>query len=191
MTELSYRQPGLILGVGAAGTEQQIRDLQRDLRQLGYLKKGIDGRFGPGTLLAVKSLQHDLLNNQGSGSDGTAPVRVTDYNRGRVSAVTGEADQALVGCISDMLDDANFPKLPRSDNPVEDNQRITAEIEQLQSKTAPIPFLMAIFQQESGLKHFLEPATGDEDSFIMIGLDHNQEQQYIVTSRGYGLGQYT
>jgi tetratricopeptide (TPR) repeat protein len=191
MKGLSYRRPGLFLRMGVAAAEQQIRDLQRDLRQLGYLKNGIDGRFGPGTKLAVKSLEYDLLENQGIGSDGPAPVRVVDYNRGRVSVVSGEVNQALAACIGDMLEDNKFPKLPRSDNPVQENQRITQQVGRLQSKTAPIPFLMAIFQQESGLKHFIEPSGRDEDSFVSIGLDRNKGQQHIVTSRGYGLGQYT
>lgn len=191
MKELSYRQPGLVLEPGGAAAEQHIRDLQRDLRKLGYLKKGIDGRFGAGTALAVRALRHDLLNNQGAGSDGTAPVRVVDYNRGRVNSVTAKVDQALVECIAEMLEDADFPKLPRAENPVEENRKIAASLSQLKSKIAPVPFLMAIFRQESGLRHFLEPAGGDEDSFITVGLDRNQGQPHIVTSRGYGLGQYT
>ncbi len=31
--------------------EREARDLQRDLRKLGYLKSGIDGRFGISTEL--------------------------------------------------------------------------------------------------------------------------------------------
>lgn len=41
--------------------EDVIRDLQRDLRALGYLKKGIDGKFGSGTETAVKALQYSLV----------------------------------------------------------------------------------------------------------------------------------
>ena len=53
---------------GTRATEQQVRDLQRDLRHLGYLKKGIDGKFGKATETAVKALQHDLLHNDGRSS---------------------------------------------------------------------------------------------------------------------------
>ena len=84
---MSYRKAGLILKRGGGrATQQQVKDLQQDLRRLGYLRSGIDGGFGPGTELAVKALQHDLLNNHGRSTrgDGDAPVRVLDYNRGRV-----------------------------------------------------------------------------------------------------------
>jgi peptidoglycan hydrolase-like protein with peptidoglycan-binding domain len=83
---LSYRQPGLVLLRGATANDRQVRDLQRDLRQLGYLKRGIDGDFGEQTELAVRGLQHDLLQNNGSGKDGPAPIRLTDFNHGRVGA---------------------------------------------------------------------------------------------------------
>ncbi len=57
-----YIQPGLIIKrAGSGATDRQIRDLQRDLRRLGYLKSGIDGDFGRATELAIKALQHDLL----------------------------------------------------------------------------------------------------------------------------------
>ncbi len=64
MAALEYRQDGLVLNKGGEGaTDRQIRDLQRDLRRLGYLGSGIDGAFGAGTERAVKALQHDLLTN--------------------------------------------------------------------------------------------------------------------------------
>src|SRR5208337_3819783 len=115
MPTLSYRQPGLVLAVGTNdATEQQVHDLQGDLRALGYLKRHIDGKFGSGTEQAVKALQRDLLINNGTstGGDGPAPVRVIDYNQGRVNDVTGQADQGLVECISAMLDDANYRQNP-------------------------------------------------------------------------------
>ena len=121
----SYQQAGLVLkrrGTGAS--DVQIRDLQRHLRELGYLRQGIDGAFGPGTESAVKGLQHDLLQNSGGGGDGPAPVDMRDYNNGRVDAVTGEVDQGLAACISDMLDDAAFAKLLAADDPVARNQEI-------------------------------------------------------------------
>ncbi len=193
MPTLSYRQPALTLTKGGAGASaRQIRELQRDLRRLGYLKRGIDGGFGDQTELTVKGLQHDLQNNTGGGSDGAPPVMLTDFSKGRVKSVSGEVDQALVECISDMLDDANFPKLPSATNPVQENQKVVSQIAALPPSTVPIPFLMAILQQESGLKHFNEPKAGDEDTYITVGLDRNvKDQPHIITSRGYGAGQYT
>lgn len=193
MPALSYRQSGLVLAVGTKdATEQQNSDLQHDLRALGYLRRNIDGNFGPGTQQAVKALQRDLLTNDGSGGDGSAPVRVLDYNRGRVSEVTGQVDQGLVECISDMLDDANFPKLPSVPDPRPHNAQAVAQIASLPAPAVPPPFLLAIFQQESGLTHFCEPAAGDTDTFIVTGLDTNDPRNpERITSRGYGIGQYT
>jgi hypothetical protein len=189
---LSYRQGGLVLRRGGAASDRQVRDLQRDLRRIGYLKRGIDGDFGGQTELAVRGLQHDLLHNGGAGSDGAAPVKLTDFNRGRVGAVNGMVDQSLVECVSDILDDARVPRLPASPDPRQENQRILAEIAALSVTGVPLPFLMAILQQESGLKHFNEPTPGDEDTFITVGLDRNvKDQPHVITSRGYGAGQYT
>ncbi|HVO83842.1 MAG TPA: peptidoglycan-binding domain-containing protein [Syntrophobacteria bacterium] len=190
----SYRKRGLALRRGGVGvSEQQIRALQRDLRGLGYLKKGIDGKFGPGTELAVRALQWDLLHNDGrsTGGDGNAPMRVLDFNRGRVVEVTGTADQGLGGCIADMLATPDFPVLPKAENPKADNARILAVMRELSSAQVPIPFIMGILEQESGLKHFNEPSRNDEDTYITIGLDTNASEKHIITSRGYGAGQYT
>jgi peptidoglycan hydrolase-like protein with peptidoglycan-binding domain len=192
MSPLSYLRPGLLLRESASG--QAVRDLQHDLRSLGYLKAGFDGQFGPATKLAVMALQHDLLNNNGKGSDGQAPVRVMDFNKGRVTAVTGQVDQALAACISDILEDASFPKLPSTDDPRAENQKILTQISSLSSRSTPIPFLLAILRQESGLKHYHEPCASDEDTFIVVGFDRNSPgpaKQYAITSRGYGAGQYT
>lgn len=191
---VSYQKRGLVLKrKGRRGTNRQIRDLQRDLRQLGYLKRGIDGKFGRGTELAVKGLQHDLLCNYGQSlhNDGSAPVSVLDYNRGRVVDVTGEVDYKLAGCISDMINESQFPKLPKSNNPREKNRRILSHIKNMPSREVPVPFLMALLKQESGLKHFHEPGINDEDTYITIGLDRNASEKHIITSRGYGAGQYT
>ncbi len=129
MPTLSYQQAGLVLKrPGEGASDAQIRDLQRHLRALGYLRQGIDGAFGRGTEGAVKGLQHDLLHNDGGGRDGRAPVGVRDYNDGRVAAVTGEVDQGLAACIADMLDDAAFPKLPSADDPVARNREIPATL---------------------------------------------------------------
>lgn len=194
MPTLSYRQAGLVLRAGGTdASRQQIQDLQRDLRSLGYLRAGVDGKFGAGTAHAVKALQHDLLNNDGRSrsGDGQAPVRVVDFNRGRVTAETVEADQAFVECVSDMLDDPAFPALPFTADPAAENRKLVAQIQTMPSTDVPTLFLMAILKQESGLKHFHEPGPGDQDKFITVGLDAKKDQEHIVTSRGYGAGQYT
>jgi putative peptidoglycan binding protein len=192
MATLSYRQPGLILRRGGGATNSQIRDLQRDLRRLGYLKRGIDGDFGAQTELAVQGLQHDLLHNTGGGSDGSSPVNMLNFNKGRVSAVTGQVDQYLVACLSDLLDDARVARLPSTPDPRNENKKVLAQIAALALSTVPLPFLMAIMKQESELKHFNEPKIGDEDTFITVGLDRNVKgQPHIITSRGYGAGQFT
>ncbi len=189
---LSYQQAGLVLKrPGTGATDAQIRDLQRHLRALGYLRQGIDGAFGRGTEGAVKGLQHDLLHNDGGGRDGQAPVRVRDYNDGRVGAVTGEVDQGLAACIADILDDAAFAKLPAAEDPAARNREIPDTLAALPPGTAPGPFLLAILERESNLKHFHEPRPGDEDTFVVVGLDRNADETHIVTSRGYGVGQFT
>lgn len=171
---------------------EKVHDLQRDLRALGYLRSGIDGKFGPGTERAVKALQYDLLHNAGSGKqDGEAPVSVLDYNKGRVVDVTGVLDQGLADCIADMADDPKFPKLPCAQNPKEENDKIRTTIAALPPQGVPIPFLMAILKQESGFQHFNVPRKGDDDTYIVVGLDINAGKDYIITSRGYGVGQYT
>ncbi len=178
------------------GSEQQVevRQLQRHLRMLGYLRKGIDGAFGRGTETAVRALQYDLLSNDGSDAYGgpSAPVRVVDYNHNRLRNITGVVDAPTAACIRDMLNDPAFPTLPRAENPKDENARIRSIIDELRSKLVPVPFLRAILEQESGLKHFEIPTARDLDDFIVLGLDHNDSAHtYRITSRGYGAGQYT
>src|SRR6516225_6698839 len=88
---LDYRQLGLVLrrDVNDA-TSQQVRDFAARPASFSYLSQGIDGVLGPGTEAAVSGLREDLLMNDGSStaSDGSAPVKVLDYNRGRVTEVT-------------------------------------------------------------------------------------------------------
>ena len=190
----SYNKRGIRIERGVTkANERQVRDLQRDLRQLGYLKKGIDGKFGRASETAVKALQYDLLHNDGRSTrnDGNAPVSILDLNRGRVVAVTGSVDQGLASCVSDMLGEPNFPSLPKADDPKAENSKIVSLMKEMPSEEVPIPFIMGILEQESGLKHYNEPSRNDEDTYIMIGLDTNASEKHIITSRGYGAGQYT
>ena len=163
MPSSNYMKPNVLLKRGGnQGTKEQGRELQRDLRRLGYLKSGIDGVFGKGTERAMKSLQHDLLHNGGSSTrgDGNAPVGVLEYNKGRVLEVTGVVDQPLVECIADMLADTKFLKLPHAEDSSEENRKYRSELKGMVSTEAPLPFILAILKQESGLKHFNEPGKG-------------------------------
>src|SRR6266704_3543895 len=56
----------------------------------------------------------------------------------------------------------------------------------------PMPFLLAVLAQESGLRHFRVPRLGDPDDFLVIGLNRGDAvRPDHITSRGYGIGQYT
>jgi peptidoglycan hydrolase-like protein with peptidoglycan-binding domain len=187
-----YQRPGLTMRKGAAGTKDEVRDLQRDLRALGYLKRHIDGDFGGDTELAVKGFQHDLLHNAGAGRDGkSAPVKMTDFAKGRVPGVSGIVDQGLVACIVELMDDARVAKLPRAADPVAENAKVVQQLETMPATVVPTPFLLAILKQESGLKHYAEPRAGDDDTFIIVGTDRGAPEPHVITSRGYGVGQYT
>ena len=137
-----------------------MRDLQTDLRSLGYAKGPIDGVFGPGTGSAVEALQFDLMNNDGSSSsgDGSAPVAVEELQQRNGNFAHRIVDQELVACIEAMLADPAFPKLPSSANPAADNQSAIAAVTSMASPPVPIPFLMAILMQESACMHFQVPS---------------------------------
>lgn len=105
--------------------------------------------------------------------------------------MTGAVDQKLAGCLADMLEHTDFPLLPKADDPKEENSRIVDLMKNMPSQVVPIPFVMAILKQESNLKHYHEPSKNDEDTYIVIGLDTNANEKHIITSRGYGAGQYT
>ncbi len=186
----SYLSYGALLCKGG-GPTLLVRDLQTDLRRLGYLGSGIDGHFGPNTEAAVRALQSDLLTNTGRGPDGAAPVAIRSYNRSRVTECSGVLDQNLAACIADMLDDGACCKIPSSEHPQQDNQRIMSELAALELPGVPLPFLLAIFEQETGLKHFREPTSCDADNFVVVGLDRPDPARPAITSRGYGVGQYT
>lgn len=190
----TYLRTGLVLAAGQSNDPGLVRTLQRDLRQLGYLASGIDGNFGRGTAAAVRALQYDLQHNSGSSTraDGAAPVAIADYNLGRVGTITGVLDQDLAQCLADLLADDNVTKLPAASDPAAENERARAAIAAAASTLAPTPYLVAIVRQESQGKHFAVPSQGDEDSYVVVGLDHGDKAAPdAVTSRGYGIGQYT
>jgi peptidoglycan hydrolase-like protein with peptidoglycan-binding domain len=188
---LIYQAAHLRLGRGVSDHRPEIEALQRDLRRLGYLRTGIDGSFGIGTEAAILALQYDLTNDHESAPDGRAPVRIRDYNRGRVAAGDGVLDQNLAAVIADMLEDERFAKVPESADPERDNSRVAVKLASMQSTEVPVPFLIAILKQESGLKHYREPTAANKDNFVVVGLDRNKPGTPAITSRGYGAGQYT
>ena len=195
---LPYQQPGLTLARAKQNDANLMRAFQQDLRSLGYLRGVIDGSFGDGTEHAVRALQFDLLNNHGTsrGNDGTAPVAMTDFNvvdgTRQVTEVNGVADQALVGCIAALLADPRVPKLPNTADPIGENAKVAATIAQIRNGIAPSPFILAILRQESGVRHFCVPAGANADNYIVVGFDHAvAENTDEITSRGYGVGQYT
>lgn len=191
-----YVRAGLTLAVGASDRDL-VRALQHDLRALGYLRSGIDGIYGTGTARAVSALQYDLLFNDGRGTDGPAPVAVTDFNKrpgggSYVPAVTGICDQGFAAALCGLKEAESVGKIPKSPNPQDDNARAFRAIAALRSTIAPTPFILAMFRQESGGRHFNVPPEGDEDTYVTVGLDRNDEgNPDRITSRGYGVGQYT
>ena len=169
------------------GSPQQdlVREAQRHLRQLGYLRRGLDGVFGAGTERAVRALQFDLLHTDDTPG---APVALQRSNQGRVRTVTGRLNAETAACIHDLLSDPACALLPLSDDPATDNVRIDAFV----TDRVPFPFLRAILEQESGLKHFEVPTARDADNFIVLGLDTNDAgHPEHLTSRRYGVGQVT
>lgn len=189
---LVYHRSGLVLKRGWGADPLVVKALQGDLRKLGYLKVGIDGQFGEGTEAALRALQFDLLHAPAVGSRNPAPVSLRDFNRERVTSVTGVLDENLAACLEDILDDTRVPTLPRSDDPVGANRAAFAAVQELVGLPVPRPFLLAILFQESSGLHFRVPAGANADDFIVVGLDRNdQANPDHITSRGYGMGQYT
>jgi hypothetical protein len=189
---LVYRRRGLTLRRASGPPDPLVKALQRDLRSLGYLRIGIDGWFGPVTERAVRALQFDLLYAGRHGNDGDAPVAIRTFNRGRVAAVTGVVGERLAACIEDMLNDHRVVTLPRSDDPRAANREALARIQELEGLPVPPPFLLAVLAQESGGQHFRTPTRTDADDFIVVGLDRNDAgRPDRITSRGFGMGQYT
>jgi hypothetical protein len=191
MMAVPYAQPGVMLARWTPGEPELVQALQLDLRRLGYLRGGLDGRFGPETERAVRSCQYDLLFNDGRGSDGEAPVALREFNYGRIATVNGIVDERLAVCIEGMLDDPRVAQLPRSENSEEDNRRVFDALRTLETRDVPRPFLLAILMQESGLLHFRVPTPEDPDDFIVVGLArHDGAHPDRITSRGYGVGQF-
>lgn len=190
MTTL-YPAANLRLSRGVPAEAALVKQVQRDLRKLGYLRTGIDGIFGRETESAVRSLRFDLLHNDGRGPDGRGPVAVMSYNRGRVREVNGVLDEGVAAAMAEMLIDPRYEKVPESSDPAAENARAVAALQAMPAGRVPLPFLLAILAQESGMKHYREPTPDNDDNFVVVGLDRNGAENACITSRGYGIGQYT
>ena len=140
----------------------------------------------------MRALQLDLMKNDGRGPDGTAPVALRDFNRGRVLDATGVVDEPLAACIEELLATDAIPKLPRADDLAAENRGVLDALRTLAGLPVPRPFLLAVLQQESGFLHFRVPTAANPDDFIVVGIDRNDPgDPDRITSRGYGAGQYT
>jgi hypothetical protein len=94
--------------------------------------------------------------------------------------------------MADMLGDDAFAKLPNAADPAAANTQAIQAVRNAPSNIAPTPFLLAIVRQESDDQHFNVPPGGGLDSYVVLGLDRNDQNfPDRITSRGYGLGQYT
>ena len=95
MTKLCYEKRGLTLSRGVPNDPAFMIDLQRHLRALGYLRSGVDGKFGGMTESAVRALKDDLLHHYGAGRGGSAQVGMPGYNRSRVFCFDGQVEENL------------------------------------------------------------------------------------------------
>jgi hypothetical protein len=105
--------------------------------------------------------------------------------------VDGVAGESLAAAMAEMLADERFAKVPESPDPKSENARVAVALAAMKSVEVPVPFLIGVLKQESGLRHFSEPTPANEDNFVVVGLDRNAPGEPAITSRGYGVGQYT
>ena len=141
------------------------------------------------------------MNNIGASSsnDGRAPVAISDYNLQAgngarlVTAITGVFDQAFATCLAKLIADPAVPKVPSAVDAEAENRKAMMALRGSASTVAPSPFIAAMSVQESGGRHFYVPSGQNEDNFVVLGLDRNEPTTAPdrITSRGYGLGQFT
>lgn len=193
----AYIKTGLKLGLNLSNDPVAVKALQRDLRALGYLRAGVDGDFGQQTEAAIRAFQNDLLGKITPGQTNQTAPKIFSFNKDangtpRVTAVTGIADQPLLACLSDVLASHEIALLPVAEDPAKENEAALAAIGNYTNALAPTPFVIAIVRQESSGRHFNVPSGQNEDRFVTVGLDHNDpSNRDHITSRGYGIGQYT
>lgn len=174
----------------SAAPPPAIRALREDLRALGYLHSGITTNWGDSLDDAVQALRLDLTHAK-------APAAVKAYNAdGKVLALppagVAAVEPAFADMIAKMVADPALVKLPRSADPAAANKAALDKVKAIKSGIAPTPFMLAMFRQESASKHFYIPTASNGDDYVVTGLDRNDKTApKRITSRGYGLGQYT
>src|SRR5262249_57401604 len=108
------------------------------------------------------------------------------------AAIHGSVSKAAADCIAAPLAADAYPKVPNAADAAAANAAAVQLITNAPSTVAPTPFTLAMFRQESNLQHYRVPSGANSDNFVTLGLDTKfPEQQNRVTSRGYGLGQFT
>lgn len=167
-----------------------VRALEEDLRALGYKRSGITGTWGDSLDAAIRAIRIDLC------APTFAPVIAAANTGGAVVANPRSGvcavEPALSDAIAALVADAAIVKLPASSDAAGENRRVMAAFRAIRSTQAPTPFLSAMFVQESGGRHYQVPTSTSSDSYVIVGLDTNDAAHPgRITSRGYGLGQYT
>src|SRR2546423_1616505 len=100
-----------ILKQGSSGPA--VKDLQQKLKKLGFDPKGVDGKFGPGTLAAVKAFQ----KSKKLGADGLVGPKTLAALGAAVSAAgggktSGAAKSSTPKSTSSNADDQSDDDLP-------------------------------------------------------------------------------
>lgn len=165
-----------------------VADLRYDLASLGYYTGSFAGGWTESLDAAIRSVRYDLTDPDSALSaryNGAGSVVRTPSSGG------SRLEPQLARCLDAMIGDPGFAKLPVSASPTAANRRALALAESAGDGIAPMRFLMAIFQHETGARHFREDDAG-APGFMTLCLDRNDgAAPDHITSRGYGLGQHT
>jgi hypothetical protein len=157
---------------------------------LGYHGGDLTGLWGAFLDRAVAALRWDLTHPR----DTPAIAAFNENDAVAAAPATGlcAVEPALAEMIATLVDEPAFHMTPASTEAAADNARAWAAVRAMRTGVAPTPFLAAIFRQESGGRHYAVPSPNNPDSFVVLGLDHDDDAApERITSRGYGLGQHT
>ncbi len=165
--------------------------LREDLRALGYLHSGISANWSDKLDDAILALRIDLTL-------AAAPAVIRAFNVGgkvKATPATGAASDVepdFADVLAAMIADPKLIKLPKSPNPSQANRDAIAAVNTINNHIAPTPFMLAMYRQESGSQHYYVPTANNNDAYVVTGLDKNDKANpKRITSRGYGLGQFT
>jgi hypothetical protein len=167
-----------------------VRDLQHDLKALGYHGGELTGLWGAFLDKALAALRWDLTHPH----DTPAIAAFNESNAVVAAPAAGVSalEPGLAQMIATLAEEPAFHKAPASADAAADNARAWAAVRAMKTGVAPAPYLAAIFRQESGGRQYAVPSANNSDSFIVLGLDHNDAAApERITSRGYGIGQHT